>query len=68
MAWRRIKWMGNNILEVYHKVKEIAENMRESPKPVILECLTFRMRGHEERVGLNMYLKNCLILGRKRTP
>lgn len=42
---------GNNILEVYHTVKELAESMRLKPRPVILEALTFRMRGHEEASG-----------------
>lgn len=42
---------GNNILEVYHKVTEIAEKMRKDRKPVLLECMTFRMRGHEEASG-----------------
>lgn len=42
---------GNNILEVYHKVRELAESMRERPRPVLLECVTFRMRGHEEASG-----------------
>lgn len=42
---------GNNILEVYHAVKELAESMRLKPRPVILEALTFRMRGHEEASG-----------------
>jgi len=42
---------GNNILEVYEKTKEIAESIRENPRPVLLECMTFRMRGHEEASG-----------------
>lgn len=42
---------GNNILEVYHKVSEIAESLRQNPRPIILECMTFRMRGHEEASG-----------------
>jgi len=42
---------GNNILEVYHTVSELAESMRENPRPVLLECMTFRMRGHEEASG-----------------
>ena len=42
---------GNNILEVYNTVKEIAENIRISPRPFLLECTTFRMRGHEEASG-----------------
>lgn len=42
---------GNNILEVHHKVKEITDKMRKDRTPVILELMTFRMRGHEEASG-----------------
>lgn len=42
---------GNNILEVYSKIKSIAESVREQPRPVLLEFKTFRRRGHEEASG-----------------
>ncbi|WP_235884443.1 alpha-ketoacid dehydrogenase subunit alpha/beta [Pedobacter hiemivivus] len=42
---------GNNILEVYDLINQVATSMRENPKPVLIECLTFRMRGHEEASG-----------------
>jgi len=42
---------GNNILEVLDTVNHLAKKMREDPKPVLLECITFRMRGHEEASG-----------------
>ncbi|MEH6407648.1 MAG: thiamine pyrophosphate-dependent dehydrogenase E1 component subunit alpha, partial [Leeuwenhoekiella sp.] len=42
---------GNNILEVYNKVSAIAEDVRERPRPVLIEFKTFRMRGHEEASG-----------------
>lgn len=42
---------GNNILEVYKAVDSISKSIRENPRPVLLECLTFRMRGHEEASG-----------------
>ncbi len=42
---------GNNVLEVYTTVRRIAERMRRDKKPVLLECMTFRMRGHEEASG-----------------
>lgn len=42
---------GNNVLEVFHTIKELAESIRENPRPVLLECMTFRMRGHEEASG-----------------
>ena len=42
---------GNNIIEVYTKVQALVEDMREHPRPVLLEFKTFRMRGHEEASG-----------------
>lgn len=42
---------GNNILEVYDTVKNISTSIKSNPHPVILECITFRMRGHEEASG-----------------
>ncbi len=46
---------GNNILEVYHTVKRIADSLRKKPRPFLLECVTFRMRGHEEASGTKYY-------------
>jgi 2-oxoisovalerate dehydrogenase E1 component len=42
---------GNNVLEVYDTISLLADNMRKNPRPVIVECKTFRMRGHEEASG-----------------
>jgi 2-oxoisovalerate dehydrogenase E1 component len=42
---------GNNLLEVYHKISNLKASMIESPRPVLLEFKTFRMRGHEEASG-----------------
>jgi 2-oxoisovalerate dehydrogenase E1 component len=49
MEGRRID--GNNLLEVYHTISELATAMRTKPRPVLVECMTFRMRGHEEASG-----------------
>ncbi|QHS55356.1 dehydrogenase [Mucilaginibacter sp. 14171R-50] len=49
MEGRRID--GNNVLEVYHTINELANELRENPRPVLIECMTFRMRGHEEASG-----------------
>lgn len=42
---------GNNILEVYDTIKEVSKFIKSNPQPVMIECLTFRMRGHEEASG-----------------
>ena len=46
---------GNNILEVIRTVRKITSEIRKSPKPVLLEAMTFRMRGHEESSGTKYY-------------
>ncbi len=51
---------GNNVLEVYAKVSEIAKSIRENPRPVLLEFKTFRMRGHEEASGTKYVPQNML--------
>lgn len=42
---------GNNILEVYATIDAVANSIRHKPRPVLIECRTFRMRGHEEASG-----------------
>lgn len=42
---------GNNVLEVFSAVKEIKGKIKKKSRPFILECMTFRMRGHEEASG-----------------
>jgi len=46
---------GNNILEVIREVRKITEDIRKNPRPVLLELMTFRMRGHEEASGTKYY-------------
>lgn len=46
---------GNNLLEVYRAVKEIAAEIKKDSVPFILECRSFRMRGHEEASGTKYY-------------
>jgi 2-oxoisovalerate dehydrogenase E1 component len=57
---------GNNVLKVYETIKNLAESIRENPRPVLLECVTFRMRGHEEASGTKYIPKELFdIWGRK---
>lgn len=46
---------GNNILEVISSIRQIAASIRKKPRPFLLECMTFRMRGHEEASGTKYY-------------
>jgi 2-oxoisovalerate dehydrogenase E1 component len=42
---------GNNIIEVFEITQKIIKRIRKRPQPILLECKTFRMRGHEEASG-----------------
>ena len=59
---------GNNILDVYRKAKELTESMRENPRPVLLECKTFRVRGHEEASGTKYYPEGLIDAWSERDP
>jgi 2-oxoisovalerate dehydrogenase E1 component len=43
---------GNNILSVYDTIKGVREYCVKNQKPYLIECMTFRMRGHEEASGV----------------
>lgn len=51
---------GNNVLEVYDTIKTLAEDIRNNPRPVLVEAITFRMRGHEEASGTKYVPKNLM--------
>jgi 2-oxoisovalerate dehydrogenase E1 component len=59
---------GNNVLEVYDTVKSLATNLRENPRPILLECMTFRMRGHEEASGTKYVPKELMEEWAKKDP
>ncbi|MBL4592789.1 MAG: dehydrogenase E1 component subunit alpha/beta [Flavobacteriales bacterium] len=59
---------GNNILEVYHKISEIAESIRKNPRPILVECLSFRMRGHEEASGTKYVPQELMDEWGKKDP
>jgi len=42
---------GNNVLDVYDTIKGVREYCIREQKPYLIECMTFRMRGHEEASG-----------------
>lgn len=59
---------GNNVVKVYETVKQLAESIRETPRPIILECITFRMRGHEEASGTKYVPKELFDVWGKKDP
>lgn len=59
---------GNNFLEVYETVKHWAEEIRRTPRPVLIECMTFRMRGHEEASGTAYYPEGLIESWEDKDP
>ncbi len=59
---------GNNIIEVFTKVSDIAESIRNNPRPVLLEFKTFRMRGHEEASGTKYVPQDLMDAWAKKDP
>lgn len=59
---------GNNILEVYDTVSRLAASLREKPRPILLECITFRMRGHEEASGTKYVPKELMEMWALKDP
>ena len=42
---------ANDVTTVYKTISDIAAELREHPQPYLVECMTFRQRGHEEASG-----------------
>ncbi|NND31636.1 MAG: dehydrogenase, partial [Saprospiraceae bacterium] len=59
---------GNNILEVYQAISKIADEIREHPEPVLIECMTFRQRGHEEASGTKYVPDDLMNYWTERDP
>jgi 2-oxoisovalerate dehydrogenase E1 component len=59
---------GNNLLEVYKTVKEAREYCIREQKPILIEAMTFRMRGHEEASGTKYVPKELFEEWGKKDP
>ena len=59
---------GNNILEVYSTISKLAKEIKKKSKPILLECMTFRMRGHEEASGTKYVPKELIDVWAEKDP
>ena len=63
-----IKIDGNNILEVYDTIRGVRNYCIDEQKPYLIECMTFRMRGHEEASGVKYIPKELFEEWEKKDP
>ncbi|MFD2550829.1 thiamine pyrophosphate-dependent enzyme [Bizionia sediminis] len=59
---------GNNIIEVYTRMRDLAADVRKNPRPVLIEFKTFRMRGHEEASGTKYVPQDLMDAWAKKDP
>ena len=59
---------GNNILTVYDTIRGVREFCLKNQKPYLIECLTFRMRGHEEASGTKYIPKKLFEIWQLKDP
>src|SRR5688500_17015753 len=59
---------GNKLLSVYDTIGGVKQYCIQNQKPYLVECMTFRMRGHEEASGTR-YVPNYLFeIWEKKDP
>ena len=63
-----IRIEGNNLLEVYDTVKGVRDYCINNQKPYLIECMTFRMRGHEEASGVKYVPPELFELWSRKDP
>ena len=59
---------GNNILEVYDTIKGVRDYCINNQRPYLIECTTFRMRGHEEASGVKYVPKELMETWSRKDP
>jgi 2-oxoisovalerate dehydrogenase E1 component len=59
---------GNDFVAVHKTISKLADSLRKKPRPVVVECMTFRMRGHEEASGTKYVPKRLFEEWVKKDP
>lgn len=59
---------GNNVLTVYDTIRGVRDYCIQYQKPYLVECLTFRMRGHEEASGTKYVPQDLFKLWEMKDP
>ena len=59
---------GNDFEAVHALTAQLTQSIRENPRPILLECVTFRMRGHEEASGTKYYPEGLIDSWKAKDP
>ncbi|MDO7718693.1 MAG: thiamine pyrophosphate-dependent enzyme, partial [Schleiferiaceae bacterium] len=59
---------GNDLMAVRDIAKQLTASIRENPRPILLECMTYRVRGHEEASGTKYYPEGMIDAWSEKDP
>ena len=59
---------GNNVLEVYDTIANCRKKIIKGSGPILVEAMTFRVRGHEEASGIKYVPKNIIEEWKNKDP
>ena len=59
---------GNNVLDVFNTIKAVKKKILNGSGPVLIEAMTFRIRGHEEASGIKYVPKELIEQWKKKDP
>ncbi len=59
---------GNNVMEVYNTIAKTKEDILKGSGPILIEAMTFRVRGHEEASGIKYVPKKLIEKWKKKDP
>ena len=63
-----IKVDGNNVLDVFNTIKDSRKKVLKGNGPILIEAITFRIRGHEEASGVKYVPKELIEKWKKKDP
>ena len=59
---------GNDVLEVYDTISKCRKKILKGSGPILIEAMTFRVRGHEEASGVKYVPNNIIEKWKKNDP
>ena len=60
--------MAMILMAVRDIAKQLTASIRENPRPILLECMTYRVRGHEEASGTKYYPEGMIDAWSEKDP
>tara|TARA_Y100001970_G_scaffold165063_1_gene201677 strand:- start:2364 stop:4334 length:1971 start_codon:yes stop_codon:yes gene_type:complete len=63
-----VKIDGNSVMDVFKTIKDARKKLLKGKGPILIEAITFRIRGHEEASGVKYVPKKLIDKWKKKDP